>query len=270
MLQIKYLLLPFFIWSLLQPVGPYKTTHRNSPASSRLLQHEISISPYNYLRIAPVSPPSKGSFLPPYPHALSFLNMQHTAEEETEEPVGPIKNMVQYEAKDSVIFDIQQKTSHLYGASDIVYEDMKLEADHIALDWSSNTILATGKQNEAGEIERKPIFTQGNIPYIAEEIRYNFDSKRGTARKLFTKQEEAIIQCDKAKMDTEDTYYTDRIKYTTCNLVKPHYYIKARKVKFVRDEYVAAGPFQFYFDDVPTPLGFFYGLFFIPDRKSVV
>lgn len=270
MLQSKYLFLPFiFIWSLLHPVGPYKAINRRIPPSVySLKQHyEISISPHKYSILSPPRGQTKGPFALNYPNELSFIAMQRTAQEEAAGPAGPIKTMIQYKAKDSIVFDIQQKTVHLYGVDNISYEDRKLEAENIAFDWSTNSITATGKQNEAGEIEKKPVFTQGAVQYIAEEIRYNFDSERGTARKLLTKQDEAIIQCDKAKVDTEDTYYTDRIKYTTCNLVKPHYYIKARKVKFVQDRKVASGPFQFYFDDVPTPLGFFYGLFFIPRPK---
>lgn len=244
---------------------------RNTSLSARALKqhYETSIGPYKHAVRSPLGSPARGAFLHNYPHELSFVAMQRTERQDSADELGGfIETIVQYDAKDSAVFDIQQKVFHLYGASDIGYEDMKLAAEHLALDWSTSMLTATGKYNEAGAIERKPIFIQGTVPYIAEELRYNFDAKRGTARKLFTKQEEALIQCDKAKMDTEDTYYADCIRYTTCNLVKPHYYIKARKVKFVRDQKVATGPFQFYFDDVPTPLGFFYGLFFVPKPKT--
>lgn len=268
MLQSKYLFLPF-VWSLLYPVGPYEAMNSSIPpiAYSLREQYRISMSPHKYPIFSPSRGQTKGPFPSRYPSELSFTAMQRTAQEEVGEPVGPIKTRIQYEAQDSIVFDIQQKIVHLYGVGDIGHEDKKLEAENIALDWSTNSITAAGKQNEVGEVEKKIVFTQGDMQYIADEIRYNFDSKRGTARKLLTKQEEAIIQCDKAKVDTEDTYYTDRIKYTTCNLVKPHYYIKASKVKFIQDKQVASGPFQVYFDDVPTPLGFFYGLFFIPRPK---
>ena len=143
---------------------------RTSFSVHSLKQHyETSIGPYKYTMRSPLSSPARGTFPHNYPYELSFIAMQRTERQDSaDEPGGFIKTIVQYDAKDSAVFDIQQKVFHLYGASDIDYEDMKLAAEHLAVDWSTNTITATGKYNEAGAIERKPIFTQGTVPYIAE------------------------------------------------------------------------------------------------------
>ncbi|MHB9147236.1 MAG: putative LPS assembly protein LptD [Candidatus Amoebophilus sp.] len=200
---------------------------------------------------------------------ISFIEMQQAnAQQQAKEPTGPLKDIIEYQAQDSITFDIQEKNFNIYGAGTIGYEDAQLTAENISLNWANNTIIATGKKNEEGKIDPKPVFQQGNTKYIAEEIRYNFESKRGTARRLFTKLEEIIIRARKAKMDVEDTYYTDRIKLTSCNLTNPHYFVKARDVKFVKGKRVASGPFQLYFDGVPTILGFFYGLFYLPTPKA--
>ena len=271
MLATKYLFIPF-LYSIVNSSPPYKTIDNSAlfelPPLEQLYGGNISLYLPKYRNPFQRKYAKRRPLPHQHPHKLSFLDMQRkTAQDTASEPAGPIETLIQYKAQDSIVFDVQQKLFHLHGAGDIGYKDMKLTAEHLAFDWANNTLIATGRYNDVGKIVMKPVFKQGATSYIAEEIRYNFDSQRGVARKLVTKQDEAIIQCDKAKMDTEDTYYGDRIIYTTCNLHKPHYYIQARRVKFIQEKQVASGPFQFYFDDVPTPLGFFYGLFFLPKPK---
>ena len=182
-------------------------------------------------------------------------------------PGKSIQTIVRYKAQGTAVFDIQKNTLHLHGSSDIGYEDVQLAAEQLTLDWSTNTITATGKRNEAGKIATKVIFTQGGVSCLAEEVCYNFDTKQGTARKLSAEQEGLRLYCDQAAIGTEHTYYTDHMRLTTCDLAKPHYYVEARKVKFVQGEKIVTGPWRFYCYDTPTPLGFFYGFLLVPNSK---
>lgn len=213
------------------------------------------------------------AILPPLPWqqpaSLSFISLQEKAAQQKAQQLSdsPIKSIIEYHAEDSITFDNETKNFNIYGAGTIAYGDAKLTADNISLNWGSSNVIATGKRNEEGKIDPKPVFEQGKIQYIAEEIRYNFKSKRGTARKLFVKQDEIIVRAKKAKMDVENTYYANPMKLTGCNLKHPHYFLKARELKFVKDKRVTSGPFNFYFDGVPTILGFFYGIFYFPKPK---
>jgi hypothetical protein len=267
---IKYVFLPF-LWFILPGIYPYvpNVINLDNSIDATKKQHlsHILTQPYNSIgafnapRIAPFS---WNKF-----NKISFIEIQNTAaQNQTKEATGSLQTIIQYQGQDSITFDIEQKNFDIYGAGTIGYEEAQLTAENISLNWATNIITATGKRNESGKIDPKPVFQEGKTKYIAEEIRYNFDSKRGTARKLFTKIDDALVRCHKAKMDIQDTYYADHIKFTTCNLTKPHYYVKARNLKFVKDEKVTSGPFQFYFDGVPTILGFFYGLFYMPATKT--
>lgn len=261
------MLLPF-IWSIIPSISLY----------SGSLGYPTNITNKQYFSDIFVKRPHGPTFLdmPPRmpfpwnnPNRYSFVERQNkNSETEDPEPTGPLKMIIEYHAQDSITFDAETKTFNIYGAGAIKYEDAQLTAENISLNWSNHTIIATGKVDDQGKINPKPVFQQGNTKYIAEEIRYNFESKRGTARKLFTKIEDGLVQADKAKMDIQDTYYADNTKFTTCNLTKPHYFIKLRNLKFVKDKRVASGPFQFYFDGVPTILGFFYGIFYLPTAKT--
>jgi hypothetical protein len=271
---IKYVFLPF-VWSVLPTISLYpvdapRVYNHFSITNLKNKQHLSSnIIFLQYGDPFLVKLPKLQHFPWINPNRVSFIEMQQAnAQQQAKEATGPLKDIIEYQAQDSITFDIQQKNFNIYGAGTIGYENAQLTAENISLNWGDNTVVATGKKNEEGNIDPKPVFQQGDSKYIAEEIRYNFESKRGTARRLFTKVEEIIIRSRKAKMDVEDTYYADRIKFTSCNLTNPHYFIKARDVKFVKGKRVASGPFQVYFDGVPTILGFFYGLFYMPTPKA--
>jgi hypothetical protein len=56
-------------------------------------------------------------------------------------------------------------------------------------------------------------------------------------------------------------------KYTTCNLEHPHFYISAGKIKAIPNDKIMSGPFNLVIADIPTPLGFLFGLFPTPRNK---
>ncbi|MEL6606972.1 MAG: putative LPS assembly protein LptD, partial [Bacteroidota bacterium] len=65
-----------------------------------------------------------------------------------------------------------------------------------------------------------------------------------------------------------DTFYADRLSYTTCNLKHPHFHIGAQRAKIIQDDKIISGPFSLYFGNVPTPLGFFSGLMYFKTKGS--
>ena len=187
-----------------------------------------------------------------------------------QEPEGPIQSVIHYNAEDSIVFDVKNKTIHLYKAGIIEYDNMKLEAEEVVLDWTNHTMAAFSKKNEAGEVEKKLVLTRDGIEYIAENVCYQFESQRAVANKLFTKQDDGILRANKIKKDREDTFYADHGTYTTCNLAKPHFHVDVKQFKLTQDDKVVSGPFKLHFDDVPTPLGFLFGIFYFPRGSGII
>lgn len=185
-------------------------------------------------------------------------------------PEGSIQSSIQYAAKDAIVLDVKHKTIHLYGAGIIEHDTIKLEAEEVCLDWKNHIIAAMGKKNTARAIEEKAVLTKDDVEYIAESIRYNFESQRAIAHRLFTKQGDGILQANKIKKDRETTFYADRATYTTCNLTQPHFHVTARQLKITQDDKVVSGPFNLHFDGVPTPLGFLVGMFYFPQGSGVI
>jgi LptD protein len=183
-------------------------------------------------------------------------------------PEYPIHSTIQYNAKDTIFFNIKNKTIRLYGAGIIQHDTIKFEAEEIFLDLNNHTITAFSRNDEAGALERKAVLTKDNLEYFAESVSYNFESQRAIANKLFTKQGDGILRANKIKKDRATTFCADRATYTTCNLAKPHFHVDARRIKIIEDDKVASGPFNLHFDGVPTPLGFIFGIFYLPRRGA--
>ena len=239
----------------LQEKGSTTDTERH-PLDPTTLPEEVKSSHLPDLLANPEEAPSS-----------SDSTAQDTA---SEEPEGPIQFVIWYDAVDSMVFDVKHKTIHLHGAGIIEHDTIKLEAEEVLLDWTHHTIAAFSKKNEAGEVEKKAVLTRDGIEYIAESVRYNFNSQRAVANKLFTKQEDGILRANKIKKDRETTFYADQCTYTTCNLVKPHFHADAQQLKLIQDDKVVSGPFKLHFDDVPTPLGFIFGIFYFPQGSGII
>ena len=76
------------------------------------------------------------------------------------------------------------------------------------------------------------------------------------------------MQGEDVKKNEFDELFIHDAKYTTCNLAEPHFHISARKIKVIPGKKVVSGPFHLKFRDVPTPLGFIFGMF--PQPKKTV
>jgi len=58
--------------------------------------------------------------------------------------VSSIQENIEYEADDSIILNMQEKKAYLYGNAKIFYQDIKLNAAYIEIDFDSKDLFATG------------------------------------------------------------------------------------------------------------------------------
>ncbi|MES2517952.1 MAG: putative LPS assembly protein LptD [Bacteroidota bacterium] len=173
-----------------------------------------------------------------------------------------LQSTVIYSATDSTIMDTKSQVVYLYGEAKVTYGDVVLEADFIQLNWEKNEVFARGtKDSVANKTKGKPVFKQGGEPYDADEIKYNFKSRKAIIKGLLTKQGDAYVQGISVKKDNEDNLYIRNAVYTTCNLAHPHYNIRASRIKMVGKKEIVAGPFHFELNELPLPIGLPFGFF---------
>ncbi len=181
-------------------------------------------------------------------------------------PPSDIKTTVIYNASDSITINMFTKDVKIYGNANIDYTPIQLDAQEITINWEENYMQANGTPDSLGKMQGKPIFKNGSEVYETNEIKYNFKTEKASITGLVTAQGDGFIHSDKVFKNAQGELFNQTTLYTTCNLADPHFSIKARKVKVIPNKSMIAGPFNMIINDVPTPLGFAFGMF--PDQQT--
>lgn len=185
-----------------------------------------------------------------------------------------IKNIIEYEA-DSMAFDIRKNKVSMLGNSKVLYGKEGLVAHKVSISWGKNILFATSKQDAEKKValEDKILLMIYGREFFAEALNLNLESQRAVLKMLFTKIEDGFFRANKVKRSYDDVLYVDKMTFTTCNLLHPHFNICAERVKIQEDDKIVSGSAYFQFDSVPMTLGMvpipplFFGIFFFPDKK---
>jgi hypothetical protein len=183
-------------------------------------------------------------------------------------PKGDIETTIKYSARDSIIFEVGSKVVNLYGNAKIKYGTMSLEAAYIQIDYQTNILTATTLPDSTGKEVGTPLFSQGNETYAAKRIAYNYKTRKGRISEVVTQQGEGYVHAEVVKKNQDNEFFGLRAQYTTCNLEHPHFYIGTSKMKGIPNDKVMTGPFNLVIGDIPTPLGFLFGLFPTPRQNN--
>ena len=171
-------------------------------------------------------------------------------------------------AEDSLKLSIDGKKAFLYGNAKIEYQKTTITASYIEIDWDKNTIYASFTTDSAKSKIGIPVFSEENESFKAEEMTYNFKTKKCSVKKITTKEGEGYILGKTVKKVSDDVFYLHKGDYTTCDAEKPHFSIRANKIKIIPGKKIITGPAYLSFFRIPTPLIFPFGYFPNNDKKS--
>ena len=158
-------------------------------------------------------------------------------------------------ATDSVIRNLAAKKMYYYGDAEAKYDDIVLKAACLEFDLETNVCKAYGTLDSVGKLKGTPVFSQGNSTFDAEEMMYNFKSKKGIITKVWTEEGEGYLNGTKIKRMDDNTVNISVGGYTTCNLKDhPHYQFRFSKAKVIPDNKIVTGPIFLTIEDVPLPL----------------
>ena len=171
-------------------------------------------------------------------------------------------------AEDSLKLSIDGKKAFLYGNAKIEYQKTTITASYIEIDRDKNTIYASFTTDSAKNKIGIPVFSEENESFKAEEMTYNFKTKKCSVKKITTKEGEGYILGKTVKKVSDDVFYLHKGDYTTCDAEKPHFSIRANKIKIIPGKKIITGPAYLTFFRIPTPLIFPFGYFPNNDKKS--
>lgn len=175
---------------------------------------------------------------------------------------------VSYQADDSLVYMASTNTAHLYGSAEVKYENMDLKSDKIKLSLDSSLVHATGSRDttEKDGIKGKPVFVMGQDTYDTETMSFNFKTKKGFIKHVYTKQEDGFLTSEQSKRNDNGEIYLAHGRYTTCDAPHPDFYIALSRAKVRPGKDVVFGPAYLVVADVPLPFAIPYGFF--PFTKS--
>jgi len=179
---------------------------------------------------------------------------------------GDITTTIKYSARDSIVFHVNDRVINMYGESNVDYDDMSLQAASTAINYNTNILSAAGTVDSAGQATGTPVFKQGDQMYTANQMNYNFKTKKGKISGVVTRQGEGFLHAETVKRTADEAFYGAHARYTTCDLPHPHFYINASKIKAIPGKKIFTGPFNLVFADIPTPIGFLFGYFPTPQK----
>ena len=182
-------------------------------------------------------------------------------------PSSDIKSDILYFAEDSIITDFRENKVYLYNKAWFEYGQMRLDADLIIIDWEKSELYATGIPDSTGKLSGNPFFKDGGSTYeIRKEMKYNFKTQKAIIKDVVTEQQDGILRGETIKKTEDGSIYLDHGYYSTCKLTTPHWHISSSKIKSIQGKQVVSGPFNLYFNGIPTPLGLPFGI--IPDTPE--
>ena len=173
---------------------------------------------------------------------------------------------VTYSAEDSMVYEGATKRAYLYGKSHVMYENMDLESEQIAMSMDSSLVHAMGAVDTTGTKFGTPVFKMGSDTYESDTMAFNFKTKKGLISDVYTQQDEGFMTSQLSKRGANGEMFLCHGRYTTCDLPHPDFYFAMSRAKVRPGKDVVFGPAYLVVADVPLPLAIPYGFF--PFTKS--
>ncbi len=173
---------------------------------------------------------------------------------------------VKYEAKDSIVANIPKQIVQLYGEAIVEYEDIRLTADYIEINLTTNEVTATYQLDSLNNPIGKPVFSSAGEESKCDYMKYNFNTKQGYIKEVRAQQGEGYIHMAESKILPNEEIHLKDGKFTTCDADTPHYHFKLTKAIIVPDKRIVTGPVYMKLFRIPTPLAAPFA--FLPNSES--
>lgn len=179
--------------------------------------------------------------------------------------ISDLTTKVDYSATDSIVFMVDSNMLFLYSNANISYEETKLAAAEVQIDWAEQTMYANGIDS-MGELSGTPTFQEGEGIYEAKRMAYNFKTEKGRIIEGRTQEGEGFLHGEIVKRMPDGTMNSKAGRYTTCDLPEPHFWIQASKLKVLTDDKIVSGPLNLVIEGFPIPIVIPFGFF--PNKQG--
>ncbi len=204
--------------------------------------------------------------------SLDSLNMKKDTTlskiDTSKQITSDINYIIDYTAKDSAVFEINEQKVFLYNYATLDYNDLSLKAGIIVIDRTNQLLESYGLPDTVnrGRFIQNPIMKQGSDKYEGNKLTYSFHTKQGTISMGISDAEVGYYLGEKIKKVTQEIYFIKNGLYTTStDKVEPEYYFFSPKMKIIPKDKVIAQSVFLYIEGVPV---FWIPFAVFPDRAG--
>jgi lipopolysaccharide export system protein LptA len=181
---------------------------------------------------------------------------------------GTIDAKVTYSAAGYKKVDVINKIVVLVQNAVVNYGEIEIKADSILINMAANTLFAIGRRDTTGKVIGKPVFKEGTQEINADQITYNFKTKRAVATNIITKQDAGLLHSQFTKLLDDGTSNIAKSTYSTCDADTPHFYINLPRAKIYPGKKVISGPGNLVLEGIPLPLFLPFGYFPVQTKRA--
>ena len=179
-----------------------------------------------------------------------------------------INSKITYSAAGYKKVDIINKKVILVQAAIVNYGEIEIKADYILINMKTNLLFAIGRRDTTGKIIGKPHFKEGTQEFDADELTYNFKTRKAIIRNIITKQDAGLLHSAFTKLLDDGTSNISRSTYSTCDADTPHFYINLPKAKVYPGKKIISGPGNLVLEGIPLPLFIPFGYFPVQTKRA--
>ncbi|MBQ7279455.1 MAG: LPS-assembly protein LptD [Bacteroidales bacterium] len=194
----------------------------------------------------------------------------HTSDTAATMPLSrnAITSVVHYKAADSIALNVASREAFLYKEGEVSYQDMNLTANAVMVDFNKQMMQAYSTTDSNGHIVGRPLFKQGHDEYLADTIKYNYNTKKGIIASVITQEGDGYLHGNKVKKMNDSVMYLSSGMYTTCNYAHPHFALNFSQSKMIVGDKMVSGPAYLSIEDVPTPLALPFAFYPLTHGRS--
>ncbi len=160
---------------------------------------------------------------------------------------GNFTNTVFFTAKDSVVYNFDNRNMELCGKATIDHEGTRVQAPKIVIDLDTSQLHAYGTKADSSRTLAEPaIFTDKQGSFHAETMAYNFKTRKGETTMVSSSSKgvnftgEHVSRLENGEMIVKESMFT------TCNDDSPHYWFSSSSMVIKPDGKVTASPLIMY------------------------
>jgi hypothetical protein len=179
-----------------------------------------------------------------------------------------IDKKVTYSAVGLIKRDIINKKVILIESAVVNYGEIEIKADSIVFNMKTNLLFAAGRMDSTRKIVGKPVFKEGSQEFEADELTYNFKTRKALIKNIITKQEDGLLHSELTKLLEDGTSNISKSTYSTCDADTPHFYINLPKAKVYPGKKIISGPGNLVLEGIPLPLFIPFGYFPVQTKRA--